>query len=67
MCVCGQVIPQYPSCRLQPIKRGGGASGFLEITDYTSQRLDEEAAMEQEVDSSNDEGAATSPVADQSQ
>ncbi|XP_073685851.1 BRCA2-interacting transcriptional repressor EMSY isoform X2 [Garra rufa] len=42
-------------------------SGFLEITDYTSQRLDEEAAMEQEVDSSNDEGAAASPMADQSQ
>lgn len=42
-------------------------SGFLEISDYTSQRLDEEAAMEQEVDSSNDEGAAASPTADQSQ
>lgn len=42
-------------------------SGFLEISDYTSQRLDEEAAMEQEVDSSNDEGAAASPAADQSQ
>uniref|UniRef100_W5KNA4 BRCA2-interacting transcriptional repressor EMSY n=1 Tax=Astyanax mexicanus TaxID=7994 RepID=W5KNA4_ASTMX len=45
-------------------------SGFLEITDYTSQRLDEEAAMDQEVDSSNDEGTAASPMeacADQSQ
>lgn len=42
-------------------------SGFLEISDYTSQRLDEEQAMEQEVDSSNDEGAAASPSADQSQ
>lgn len=45
-------------------------SGFLEITNYTSQCLDEESVMDQEVDSSNDEGAATSPVqgcADQSQ
>lgn len=45
-------------------------SGFLEITDYTSQRLDDEATLDQEVDSSNDEGAAPSPMetcADQSQ
>ncbi len=68
MCVCGQVIPQYS---IMPDSSQSNVvvepSGFLEITDYTSQRLDEEAAMEQEVDSSNDEGAATSPVADQSQ
>lgn len=45
-------------------------SGFLEITDYTSQRLDDESIIEQEVDSSNDEAAAASPMegcADQSQ
>ncbi|XP_041749636.1 BRCA2-interacting transcriptional repressor EMSY isoform X1 [Coregonus clupeaformis] len=47
-------------------------SGFLEITDYTSQRLDEESVVEQEVDSSsNDEATAVSPMeegsADQSQ
>lgn len=63
-----QVIPQYS---IMPDSSQSNVvvepSGFLEITDYTSQRLDEEAAMEQEVDSSNDEGAATSPVADQSQ
>ncbi|XP_058644386.1 BRCA2-interacting transcriptional repressor EMSY isoform X2 [Onychostoma macrolepis] len=63
-----QVIPQYS---IMPDSSQSNVvvepSGFLEITDYTSQRLDEEAAMEQEVDSSNDEGAATSPMADQSQ
>uniref|UniRef100_A0A8K9XCW8 BRCA2-interacting transcriptional repressor EMSY n=1 Tax=Oncorhynchus mykiss TaxID=8022 RepID=A0A8K9XCW8_ONCMY len=45
-------------------------SGFLEISNYTSQRLDEESAMEQEVDSSNDEATTVSPMegcADQSQ
>uniref|UniRef100_A0A8C9XVS0 BRCA2-interacting transcriptional repressor EMSY n=1 Tax=Sander lucioperca TaxID=283035 RepID=A0A8C9XVS0_SANLU len=30
-------------------------SGFLEITNYTSQQLEEDSPMEQEVDSSNDE------------
>uniref|UniRef100_A0A8C1GG45 BRCA2-interacting transcriptional repressor EMSY n=1 Tax=Cyprinus carpio TaxID=7962 RepID=A0A8C1GG45_CYPCA len=68
MCVCGQVIPQYS---IMPDSSQSNVvvepSGFLEISDYTSQRLDEEAAMEQEVDSSNDEGAAASPTADQSQ
>ncbi|XP_059401442.1 BRCA2-interacting transcriptional repressor EMSY-like [Carassius carassius] len=63
-----QVIPQYS---IMPDSSQSNVvvepSGFLEITDYTSQRLDEEAAMEQEVDSSNDEGAAASPMADQSQ
>lgn len=63
-----QVIPQYS---IMPDSSQSNVvvepSGFLEITDYTSQRLDEEAAMEQEVDSSNDEGAGTSPMADQSQ
>uniref|UniRef100_A0A9J8BPA8 BRCA2-interacting transcriptional repressor EMSY n=1 Tax=Cyprinus carpio carpio TaxID=630221 RepID=A0A9J8BPA8_CYPCA len=62
------VIPQYS---IMPDSSQSNVvvepSGFLEISDYTSQRLDEEAAMEQEVDSSNDEGAAASPTADQSQ
>uniref|UniRef100_A0A8C1WMP5 BRCA2-interacting transcriptional repressor EMSY n=1 Tax=Cyprinus carpio TaxID=7962 RepID=A0A8C1WMP5_CYPCA len=64
----GRVIPQYS---IMPDSSQSNVvvepSGFLEISDYTSQRLDEEAAMEQEVDSSNDEGAAASPTADQSQ
>ncbi|XP_026076373.1 BRCA2-interacting transcriptional repressor EMSY-like isoform X2 [Carassius auratus] len=63
-----QVIPQYS---IMPDSSQSNVvvepSGFLEISDFTSQRLDEEAAMEQEVDSSNDEGAAASPMADQSQ
>uniref|UniRef100_A0A8B9HUL3 BRCA2-interacting transcriptional repressor EMSY n=1 Tax=Astyanax mexicanus TaxID=7994 RepID=A0A8B9HUL3_ASTMX len=66
-----QVIPQYS---IMPDSSQSNVvvepSGFLEITDYTSQRLDEEAAMDQEVDSSNDEGTAASPMeacADQSQ
>uniref|UniRef100_A0A665U8U4 BRCA2-interacting transcriptional repressor EMSY n=1 Tax=Echeneis naucrates TaxID=173247 RepID=A0A665U8U4_ECHNA len=36
-------------------------SGFLEITNYTSQQLEEDSPMDQEVDSSNDEAAAASP------
>ncbi|XP_072230689.1 BRCA2-interacting transcriptional repressor EMSY isoform X1 [Leuresthes tenuis] len=36
-------------------------SGFLEITNYTSQQLEEDSPMEQEVDSSNDEATAASP------
>ncbi|KAF7661420.1 hypothetical protein LDENG_00262560 [Lucifuga dentata] len=36
--------------------------GFLEITNYTSQQLEEDNPMEQEVDSSNDEAAAASPA-----
>ncbi|KAM6907912.1 BRCA2-interacting transcriptional repressor EMSY [Xenentodon cancila] len=36
-------------------------SGFLEITNFTSQQLEEDSPMEQEVDSSNDEAAAASP------
>ncbi|XP_030648064.1 BRCA2-interacting transcriptional repressor EMSY [Chanos chanos] len=66
-----QVIPQFS---IMPDSSQSNVvvepSGFLEITDYTSQRLDEESVMEQEVDSSNDEGAASSPMegcADQSQ
>uniref|UniRef100_A0A673WVT5 BRCA2-interacting transcriptional repressor EMSY n=1 Tax=Salmo trutta TaxID=8032 RepID=A0A673WVT5_SALTR len=50
------VIPQYS---IMPDSSQSNVvvepSGFLEITDYTSQRLDEESVMEQEVDSSNDE------------
>uniref|UniRef100_A0AAY4DLF5 BRCA2-interacting transcriptional repressor EMSY n=1 Tax=Denticeps clupeoides TaxID=299321 RepID=A0AAY4DLF5_9TELE len=66
-----QVIPQYS---IMPDSSQSNVvvepSGFLEITDYTSQRLDDESMMEPEVDSSNDEGAAASPMegcADQSQ
>ncbi|XP_062392431.1 BRCA2-interacting transcriptional repressor EMSY isoform X2 [Sardina pilchardus] len=66
-----QVIPQYS---IMPDSSQSNVvveqSGFLEITDYTSQRLDDESIMEQEVDSSNDEAAASSPMegcADQSQ
>ncbi|KAJ8384590.1 hypothetical protein AAFF_G00200270 [Aldrovandia affinis] len=66
-----QVIPQYS---IMPDSSQSNVvvepSGFLEITNYTSQRLDEESVMEQEVDSSNDEGTAVSPMqgcADQSQ
>ncbi|XP_048873196.1 BRCA2-interacting transcriptional repressor EMSY isoform X2 [Brienomyrus brachyistius] len=66
-----QVIPQYS---IMPDSSQSNVvvepSGFLEITNYTSQCLDEESVMDQEVDSSNDEGAAASPVqgcADQSQ
>ncbi|XP_039526260.1 BRCA2-interacting transcriptional repressor EMSY [Pimephales promelas] len=62
-----EVIPQYS---IMPDSSQSNVvvepSGFLEISDYTSQRLDQEA-MQQEVDSSNDEGAAASPTADQSQ
>ncbi|KAM4521262.1 BRCA2-interacting transcriptional repressor EMSY-like [Odontesthes bonariensis] len=36
-------------------------SGFLEISNYTSQQLEEDSPTEQEVDSSNDEAAAASP------
>ncbi|XP_028839200.1 BRCA2-interacting transcriptional repressor EMSY [Denticeps clupeoides] len=66
-----EVIPQYS---IMPDSSQSNVvvepSGFLEITDYTSQRLDDESMMEPEVDSSNDEGAAASPMegcADQSQ
>ncbi|XP_031428535.1 BRCA2-interacting transcriptional repressor EMSY [Clupea harengus] len=65
-----QVIPQYS---IMPDSSQSNVvveqSGFLEITDYTSQRLDDESVMEQELDSSNDEAAAASPMegcADQS-
>lgn len=58
-----QVIPQYS---IMPDSSQSNVvvepSGFLEITDYTSQRLDEESIMEQEVDSSNDEATAVSPM-----
>ncbi|TRY89020.1 hypothetical protein DNTS_012955 [Danionella cerebrum] len=55
-----QVIPQFsilPDSSQSSVLVE--SSGFLEISDYTSQRLDEETtAMEQEADSSNDEGPA---------
>ncbi|XP_041742234.1 BRCA2-interacting transcriptional repressor EMSY-like isoform X2 [Coregonus clupeaformis] len=58
-----EVIPQYS---IMPDSSQSNVvmepSGFLEITDYTSQRLDEESVMEQEVDSSNDEATAVSPM-----
>uniref|UniRef100_A0A674CDG8 BRCA2-interacting transcriptional repressor EMSY n=1 Tax=Salmo trutta TaxID=8032 RepID=A0A674CDG8_SALTR len=66
-----QVIPRYS---IMPDSSQSNVvvepSGFLEISNYTSQRLDEESVMEQEVDSSNDEETNVSPMegcADQSQ
>uniref|UniRef100_A0A4W5R9L6 BRCA2-interacting transcriptional repressor EMSY n=1 Tax=Hucho hucho TaxID=62062 RepID=A0A4W5R9L6_9TELE len=66
-----QVIPRYS---IMPDSSQSNVvvepSGFLEISNYTSQRLDEESVMEQEVDSSNDEATTVSPMegcADQSQ
>lgn len=57
-----QVIPQFS---ILPDSSQSNVvvepSGFLEITNYTSQQLEEDSPMEQEVDSSNDEAAAASP------
>lgn len=53
-----QVIPQYA---ILPDSSQSNVvvepSGFLEITNYTSQQLEEELPMEQEVDSSNEEAS----------
>uniref|UniRef100_A0A3Q4HCM9 BRCA2-interacting transcriptional repressor EMSY n=1 Tax=Neolamprologus brichardi TaxID=32507 RepID=A0A3Q4HCM9_NEOBR len=60
--VIEQVIPQYS---ILPDSSQSNVvvepSGFLEITNYTSQQLEEDSPMEQEVDSSNDEATAASP------
>uniref|UniRef100_UPI003AABFE5B BRCA2-interacting transcriptional repressor EMSY-like n=1 Tax=Centroberyx gerrardi TaxID=166262 RepID=UPI003AABFE5B len=60
-----EVIPQYS---ILPDSSQSNVvvepSGFLEITNYTSQQLEEDSPMEQEVDSSNDEAAAASPTED---
>nr|XP_061818725.1 BRCA2-interacting transcriptional repressor EMSY-like isoform X1 [Nerophis lumbriciformis] len=57
-----EVIPQYS---ILPDSSQSNVvvepSGFLEITNYTSQQLEEDSPMEQEVDSSNDEAVAASP------
>ncbi|KAM3601078.1 uncharacterized protein V6R79_007369 [Siganus canaliculatus] len=57
-----EVIPQYS---ILPDSSQSNVvvepSGFLEITNYTSQQLEDDSPMEQEVDSSNDEAAAASP------
>lgn len=57
-----QVIPQFS---ILPDSSQSNVvvepSGFLEITNYTSQQLEEDSPMEQEIDSSNDEAAAASP------
>lgn len=57
-----EVIPQYS---ILPDSSQSNVvvepSGFLEITNYTSQQMEEDSPMEQEVDSSNDEAAAASP------
>ncbi|KAK9536955.1 hypothetical protein VZT92_006696 [Zoarces viviparus] len=54
-----EVIPQYS---ILPDSSQSNVvvepSGFLEITNYTSQQLEEDSPMEQEVDSSNDEATA---------
>ncbi|XP_026227422.1 BRCA2-interacting transcriptional repressor EMSY isoform X2 [Anabas testudineus] len=58
-----EVIPQYS---ILPDSSQSNVvvepSGFLEITNYTSQQLEEDSPMEQEVDSSNDEAAGASPL-----
>ncbi|XP_041864452.1 BRCA2-interacting transcriptional repressor EMSY isoform X2 [Melanotaenia boesemani] len=58
-----EVIPQYS---ILPDSSQSNVvvepSGFLEITNYTSQQLEEDSPMDQEVDSSNDEAAAASPL-----
>ncbi|XP_034745203.1 BRCA2-interacting transcriptional repressor EMSY isoform X6 [Etheostoma cragini] len=58
-----EVIPQYS---ILPDSSQSNVvvepSGFLEITNYTSQQLEEDSPMEQEVDSSNDEATAASPT-----
>lgn len=58
-----EVIPQYS---ILPDSSQSNVvvepSGFLEITNYTSQQLEEDSPMEQEVDSSNDEATAASPI-----
>ncbi|XP_076017411.1 BRCA2-interacting transcriptional repressor EMSY isoform X2 [Genypterus blacodes] len=58
-----EVIPQYS---ILPDSSQSNVvvepSGFLEITNYTSQQLEEDSPMEQEVDSSNDEATAASPA-----
>ncbi|XP_029924660.1 BRCA2-interacting transcriptional repressor EMSY isoform X2 [Myripristis murdjan] len=60
-----EVIPQYS---ILPDSSQSNVvvepSGFLEITNYTSQQLEEDSPMEQEVDSSNDEATAASPAED---
>ncbi|KAM3869009.1 BRCA2-interacting transcriptional repressor EMSY [Diretmus argenteus] len=60
-----EVIPQYS---ILPDSSQSNVvvepSGFLEITNYTSQQLEEDSPMEQEVDSSNDEATAASPTED---
>ncbi|RXM95063.1 Protein EMSY [Acipenser ruthenus] len=57
-----QVIPQYS---ITPDSSQSNVvvepSGFLEITSFTSQSLEEETVMEQEVDGSNDQGMEASP------
>ncbi|XP_067347899.1 BRCA2-interacting transcriptional repressor EMSY isoform X2 [Channa argus] len=57
-----EVIPQYS---ILPDSSQSNVvvepSGFLEITNYTSQQLEDDSPMEQEVDSSNDEATASSP------
>ncbi|XP_054610842.1 BRCA2-interacting transcriptional repressor EMSY [Dunckerocampus dactyliophorus] len=57
-----EVIPQYS---ILPDSSQSNVvvepSGFLEITNYTSQQLEEDSPMEQEVDSSNDEAVSASP------
>uniref|UniRef100_A0A3P9LZX0 BRCA2-interacting transcriptional repressor EMSY n=1 Tax=Oryzias latipes TaxID=8090 RepID=A0A3P9LZX0_ORYLA len=57
-----EVIPQYS---ILPDSSQSNVvvepSGFLEITNFTSQQLEEDSPMEQEVDSSNDEAATSSP------
>ncbi|KAL8191265.1 UNVERIFIED_CONTAM: hypothetical protein K2H54_070843, partial [Gekko kuhli] len=58
-----QTIPQYSVACHSTSNVVVEPSGLLELNNFTSQRLDdEETVMEQDVDSSNEEGAEPSPM-----
>lgn len=58
-----QTIPQYSVACHSTSNVVVEPSGLLELNNFTSQRLDdEETAMEQDVDSSNEDGAEPSPM-----
>uniref|UniRef100_A0A8D0BRC5 BRCA2-interacting transcriptional repressor EMSY n=1 Tax=Salvator merianae TaxID=96440 RepID=A0A8D0BRC5_SALMN len=58
-----QTIPQYSVACHSTSNVVVEPSGLLELNNFTSQRLDEEeTVMEQDVDSSNEEGPEPSPV-----
>ncbi|KAJ7319883.1 hypothetical protein JRQ81_019394 [Phrynocephalus forsythii] len=58
-----QTIPQYSVACHATSNVVVEPSGLLELNNFTSQRLDDEdTAMEQDVDSSNEDGTETSPT-----